>query len=404
MQLERKKILIITPKFPLPDIGACEKDRLQGMIQMKRLGYDVQVIAKVFEFQDQQAIRDFEKTYHIPIHLVPYERQGKKSLSQKILFNLKRFLNPLYIDGAAYEYSHASIQKKVQDLCDRWKPDLVWFEYTYLWPLYHIPRSRNIPIITRSINFEPHHFLEEDGYTFLNYIKFVPKLISEYLSVKKSHLVLSITPKEAKTYQKLTRTPAKNLPLRGLPDFLAETHDIPQKPTLDVFFMGSSYTVAHNLRALEFILKEIIPEINRQSPRSFNFFILGKKVPENLKSYIHGNVHEAGYIKDTRAYISKMDIALIPSLFGAGMQQKIFEPLCMGVPTVVSPRGIAEYPFENNIHYLSASTAEEFVSQMLRLKDSELRKKLSKNSIELAHELFSRDGIDTIVQSAIKHG
>jgi len=37
-----------------------------------------------------------------------------------------------------------------------------------LWPLYKIVKNSHTPIITRSINFEPLHFLEEDGYSFLN--------------------------------------------------------------------------------------------------------------------------------------------------------------------------------------------------------------------------------------------
>ncbi|MEK7125713.1 MAG: hypothetical protein AAB880_02235 [Patescibacteria group bacterium] len=51
-----KKILIISPKFPIPTTGACEQERLAGFLQLQRLGFEVRVVAKVFNWQDKEAI------------------------------------------------------------------------------------------------------------------------------------------------------------------------------------------------------------------------------------------------------------------------------------------------------------------------------------------------------------
>jgi hypothetical protein len=388
-----KKILIITPRFPLPDSGACEKDRFEGIKQFKRLGFDVRVISKVFSFQDKKIIEKFSADFGIPVKLLEYENK----------FGLLKFLNPLYWDGAAYEYSGKSTKEAVKIVLDQWRPDLVWFDYTYLWPLYGLVRRKKIPIITRSINFEPDHFLQEDGYSLLNLMKFLPKLAGEIITIHKSDFLFSITPKEEKIY---CRFGAKNeaiLPLRGLPLCLKFPPAIRNKEILNVFFMGSTYNVHHNRAALEIILKKIAPEVNKKTPGKFKFYISGSKVPEDLIRFFGQNIIYTGY-KNQEAFdkfLADMDISIVPSLFGAGMQQKVFEPLCRGIPTVASLRGLAGYPFEHRKHLLVAKTLDEFPDLLLELGNADLRRNLSENSIALSKELFSSQTLDFAILKSI---
>ncbi|MBI2045846.1 MAG: glycosyltransferase family 4 protein [Parcubacteria group bacterium] len=398
-----KRILVITPRFPLPALGACEKDRFEGIKQLKRLGFDMHIVGKVFDFQSTKNIEDFSRQYDIPITLLPYESQKAKNGAQRAFFYLKRFINPLYWDGAAYEYAHKETIETVKKITDEWQPDVVWFDYTYLWPLYFIFQKRHIPIITRSINVEPTHFLEEDGRTFGNYLKFLPKLISELITIKKSDFLFAITPDEEKVYKKYGAKKVEILPLRGLPMCLRERHMFSQKEPLNVFFMGSTYNVHHNKEALRSILRDIAPRVMRTYPRSFKFHILGTKVPQEFNGYFNEYVIYAGRKlgKELDDFLDTMDIALIPSLMGAGMQQKIFEPLARGIPAVISPRGMAGYQFKENIHVLFARTPKEFADALVRLRDTELRRELSKNSRLLSSTLFSQEKIDNIILNVL---
>lgn len=398
----RKKVLIITPRFPLPVLGACEQDRLAGMRQLKGLGFEVRVIAKVFSFQRREEIFHFSKSEGIPVDVVDYESEKVHNIVKALFFYAKKILNPLYWDGAAYEYSHKETKKIVEKITDEWKPDFVWFDYTYLWPLYAIFQKRNIPIITRSLNFEPSHFLQEDGYTLVNSIKSLSKLMSEIITVEKSNAIFAITPKEEKIYKRLGAKNVYTLPLRGLPDLLRQKREIASKGTLDVFFVGSTYNVSHNKKALEFILKKLIPAIQRMLPGKFTFHIVGSKLPENLKKYFRDNVIYHGHVENLEKFLAKMDIAIVPSLFGAGMQQKIFEPLCRGIPTIASRRGMAGYPFKHNKHIFLADTLDQFPHLMLTLRDINIRKKLSENAIKLSEELFSNRVLNTTVLSAME--
>ena len=396
-----KKILLVTPRSPFSKSGACEQDRACGVEQFLRLGYDVMVITKIFP-SDMIHLKEARNRLGIKIIPISYKLSKNLPFIERLKRYIKRIINPFNWDGAAYEYKDKEIQKVFIKELDEFKPDVVFFDYTYLWPLYRHAKKRGIPIVTRSINFEPIHFLQEDGISFFNLIKFFSKLISEFITARKSNLIFSITPKEEKIYKILGTASVANLPLRGLPSCLRKEKEIKDNKKIHIFFMGSTYNVTHNSEALEFLIKKVAPVVESSISSKFIFHILGAKMPRRLEKYLSVNIVYEGYVDNLDMFLEDMDIAVVPSLFGAGMQQKIFEPICRGIPTVVSKRGIAGYPFKSGVHVLPAENAEDFVDNILKLTDAGLRKTLSGNSIKLCHEIFSNEKIDNIVRQGIE--
>jgi len=400
-----KKILIVTPSFPIPEIGAEQADRAEGIRQFKRLGAEVVVIAKTTMYADHAFIQKTAQDLGVTVVTVPYRYSGQTlSRKEKILKHLGKLRNPLYLDGAAYEYSEPRIQEEFARQLDVFMPDVVWFEYTYLWPLYRLARARKIRIVTRSINYEPIHFLEEDGYTFVNLLKFIPKFFGEWRTVRWSDVMLSITPKEERIYRRLGAKFAATLPLRGLPRFTKlPLPDIRDRKPLHVFFMGSTYAVSHNRKALEDIITYIAPHVEKKAPGSFVFHVLGKKVPEGLEKFFDGNVtiyDGPKYGAELEEFLVRMDVAVVPSLMGAGQQQKVFEPLTRGFPTITSPRAIAGYALEKGVHYASAHTPSEFVQELLAL---DLVKRRSRASAARTRtcEIFDQQALDMTVVRAV---
>jgi hypothetical protein len=396
-----KKILLVTPRSPFSKSGACEQDRAYGIEQFLRLGYDIRVITKTLP-SDMVHLEVAKNKLGIKIIPVSYKFSKNLSFVEKLKKYTKRIINPFNWDGASYEYKDKEIQKVFIKELDEFKPDVVFFDYTYLWPLYKHVQKRKIPIIVRSHNFEPIHFLEEDGFCFLNLIKFCSKFLSELITIRKSDLIFSISPKEKKLYKNLGAKNVISLPLRGLPEVLKNNRNIKVKDTLNLFFMGSTYNVSHNRKALEFLIKEVAPEVERRKPGKFIFHILGNKIPKELQELFKENIIYEGYVENLDNFLDDMDIAVVPSLFGAGMQQKIFEPLARGIPTITSLRGLAGYGFEKEKHLVVADDIESFVSGILALEDIYMRKYLSKNSLKLSQGLFSSDIIDSVIHNNIK--
>jgi len=394
---ERHKILIVTPRSPFQGRGADEQDRLSGIEWFLDNGFEVKVITKTFP-SDEKFLEDARKRLGIEIISIPY-----KFTKNKNLFNiLKRLINPLYWDGAAFEYFDKEIQDQLKNVIRDFKPSIVWFDYTYLWPLYKICEKNSIPIITRSINFEPTHFLDEDGRTPLNYIRVIPKFISEYKALNNSDYFFSITPNEGEIYKKLGKTPVVNLPLRSLPRRIIK-RDVQKHEGVKIGFMPSTYSVHHNSDALKFIAKEVLPSIPNELRKKTTIHITGNKLPDSLKESLPEEVKYEGFVPSAIDFWQRMDIALAPSLFGAGMQQKIFEPITLGVPTITSKRGLVGYPFICGQNVICAESGDAVAKAITELSDDFLkRENISKSAQKLSSELFSEQVISLLVNEGIK--
>lgn len=396
----KKKILIITPRSPFTNTGACEQDRLSGIEWFVRNGYDVRVITKAFE-SDAQSINEYKEKLNICITPIPYAYRARKGFLKYWTF-FKRLCWPLYWDGASFEYFDSYTQTVVKEAVESFNPDYVWFDYSYLWPLYHICEKRKIPIITRSINFEPIHFLDEDGRTFLNRIRSLPKYMSEYLSFSRSNYFFSITPKEEVMYKRFGKTPVKTLPLRSLPGRVEIPRNKVFHDGIRIGFMPSTYNVHHNREALRFLVEDVIPSLPDQIKGQVTLHVTGSKFPKEFEGNMPPQIIYEGFVPSVITFWQNMDIAVSPSLFGAGMQQKIFEPISLGVPTITAQRGLAGYPFINKEMVLCAETKKETVKAITDLvSDPQKTLELGTKGKKRAEEIFSQDTIDSLIRDAL---
>lgn len=396
-----KKILVVTPRFPFDLWGACEQDRAQGILFLKELGYDVRVITMCYKRQVLD-VPAAEKKWGVTIIPVLYSKERMTPL-QKYLKVLKQVCIPLYWDGAAYEYRDPVIQAAVRTHVEEFKPDLVWFDYTYLWPLYHIPKAHAIPIITRSINFEPKHYFERSKKNLISRLKYWIKIQGERNMLRLSTMVFSITPKEKLMYESMGGKHVVNLPLRRLGEFIGKNREIHDRKNLNICFMGSNYSVPHMLQALLFILERVNPLLQERYPDTFTIHIIGGKMPVHIAEKKYTNIVIHGYVPDVDVFLKDMDIALSPSLSGEGMQQKVFEPIVRGIPTITSSRALAGYSFFDGIHLaLADDDPQAFVTALGELRAFEERTRLSVNAIHMAESQFSKELLKELMGHALK--
>lgn len=249
------RILVLTPWVPYPVTGACQQDRFYGLRQMKDLGYDVQVIAKIHGWQPRGEIERVFAEEHIPLTLVPYAQNRLRLLLRRLPHMLR---SPALMDGAALEYTDPAYEGVVKDAVERFKPDLIWIEYTALWPLLRLLRPYGIPMIMKSSLNEPRNCRDENAWSLSSVIKSIPKYRGETIAATESDFIFGITPVEEQWYRSRGAVHAGTLPLRGLSRcFARKTHV--RKNVLDVVFLSSNYNMGHNRDALLFLLREIVP-------------------------------------------------------------------------------------------------------------------------------------------------
>lgn len=393
-----KKILIVTPRSPFQGRGADEQERLGSVKWFKRNGFDVRVITKTMD-SDIPHLDQARSELGIKITPISYKFQNKKSFGDKI----KRVLSPWLWDGAAAEYFEPEIRKELEQEIISWRPDLVWFDFTYLWPLHGIARKYKIPVVTRSINFEPRHYLEEEGTSLFNWLVYGVKFLSEMKSAQSTDYMLALNPNEEKKYKRLGTKNVMTLPLQVLPEKL-NSHESKERKPLNVLFMGSSYSVGHNLEALKFVIHAIAPTVFKKSLGDFIFHITGTKFPKDYEKYIDGkNIIYDGYIpkENLDDYFKSIDLAISPSKKIVGMQGKVFEPLARSLPLITSSENVVGYPFINKESVLFAKTKEEYAELLLSLRDVELRKKIGDKGGEVSRNLFSSEKIDGIMYNLL---
>lgn len=400
----KPRVLIVTPKFPYPAIGACEIDRTAGIEYFLEHGWEVHVVSKIYHESYRREAERIGEEKGFGLTLLPYTFLQKRSLAKKLKDLLYRITHPWFLNGAAYEYANKETKAAVDCITKSFQPQLVWVDYTYLWPLYGIFKRQGIPIITRSTNFEATHAVEESGGSFMSYAVYPFKWISEVFTARKSNYIFAITPKEAERYKRLTQVPVAILPLRGLPKILKQQTRVQARRPLEVGFAGSTYNVAHNRAALRFLLERVAPLAERTFPGEFRFHIFGSKIPAEFDSFFNASTVKHGYLETSvfNDWQRNLDIVVAPSLAGAGMQQKIFDPLTRGIPTIASPRGLAGYPFSHDVELYTATNARDFVVHLGKLRDFATRERLSQAVRQKAEKLFSAQALDAAMKQSLE--
>lgn len=391
-----QRILILTPWIPFPVTGADQQDRFFGMLQMKSLGYDITVIAKVHQFQHRSEVEAMYEKTGIPLRLFPHPT----SIPRLILRNLPRIvMNPGLLDGATLEYLEPEYLAGVDDAIRTYKPDVIWVEYTTHWSILKHLKSFGIPVIVKSSLNEPRNCRAENGNSLLSRLKSLPKYIGEKTAARQADLLLAITPDEEQWYRSLGATATGVLPLRGLSTcFTKKTHI--QKDVLDIVFLSSNYNMGHNRDALRFLLHEIVPHVRSVMPGKFRFHLTGSKFPERERARLGHDVIYEGFILDLAAFLATMDIAVCPWISGHGMQQKVFEPLCRSLPTLTTHTG--GYPFRDHAEIQLCTTPEDYAERLRKLLSAEERNTVAQAAYEKAYSLFSDDAVKQVMRLVIE--
>lgn len=175
-------------------------------------------------------------------------------------------------------------------------------------------RQNNVKHIFRSVNYEPLHVLAEVENRPLSLLLFLIKRLCLYREMQ-ADIIWCVSPRDAEHYKKHLRRNSKTdiriLPLRQF-HYPVEFETKKQGTFLNACFLGSTYTVLHNRRSLDFILSE------------FDFLRLTQ---ENIKVNIYGrkanlttdgdNPQIRGWAADIEEIYKENQIFLIP-YFGGG--------------------------------------------------------------------------------------
>lgn len=304
-----------------------------------------------------------------------------------------------YWDTSIAQFSSSVLRSTILEIIEKNRIDLLWVETQF----YDAALPKKFPSIVRSVNFEPKHVLRED-YSVSRYLRFIGKIWSESKIARRREM-FSISPSDSRGYKFLSGKEVPCLPLRQL-SFLLEygIQNYPEGMRLNpkdkyFYFAGSTYDVKHNLDNLITIIDKISPEMERELPE-VHIRVFGNRFPQGLKlpkNVVPMSFHE-DYFKIVRGSLG----AIVPSKGGAGMQSKVFEAICLGIPLIANEKALSGYPFNPIEHYWRGSNPHEAFSamrQVSRRRDDAIEKAVAARS--LARSLFNSSILNDLVHQRV---
>ena len=163
---------------------------------------------------------------------------------------------------------------------------------------------------------------------------------------------------------------AKPAPVSVLPngvdlDYFHPKPEVARDPDAIVFSGKMSYHA--NISMAKYLVGEIMPLVWKQRP-SAKVLIVGKDpTAEILEFGRHPRVKVTGTVEDLRPYLWNAAVAVVPLLYGAGIQNKILEAMATSTPVVTSSRTLSALRVVAGRDILLADTPEAFANQLIKV-------------------------------------
>lgn len=170
-----------------------------------------------------------------------------------------------------------------------------------------------------------------------------------------------------------------------------ELHDIglvTQNVGLGVAFVGNMNS-AQNQDAVLYFIREILP--NLREVRTEIFFKVIGRAPKKFADKLTGlpGVTVTGEVDDIAAEMGDCVAGVCPMQIGAGVQNKILDYFCNGLPVVTTTVGAEGIDASDGKHFLIADTPEKFAHSLTRiLNEKELSENLAYNALKLVAENY----------------
>ncbi len=239
----------------------------------------------------------------------------------------------------------------------------------------------NIPVIWDSVDCISYLFKQASAHSKSGFGKFVSrfelgrtrwmegKLVSEFDHV----LVTSETDKSA--LLELSSADTRPTHISVVPNgvdlkFFYPNPSVQRDPDVLVFSGKMSYHA--NISMVKFLVAEIMPRLWEKRP-SVRLIVVGKDPPMDIQRLDDGSrIHVTGTVEDIRPFLWKANAAVVPLVYGAGIQNKILEAMATGTPVITNSKVLASLSVTPGKELLIADTADTFAECALQLIDDQI--------------------------------
>jgi len=157
-----------------------------------------------------------------------------------------------------------------------------------------------------------------------------------------------------------------------------------------------------NEDAMIYFCNEIFPKIKAEVPQAI-IKIVGNAPTKAVKELASDSIQVIGWVPDTKPYLEKCCVSVVPLRYGAGLKGKVGEAMSAGMPVVTTSIGVQGMDIINGKHLLVSDKPEGFAEYVINiLKDNDLRESISINGKEYLKAKYSTDVIKNQLLAVMK--
>jgi polysaccharide biosynthesis protein PslH len=186
------------------------------------------------------------------------------------------------------------------------------------------------------------------------------------------HLIM-VSPNDCKTMAELGVTNTSTVPLGVDVDFFQPVEPDPSLERKDLVFTGSMDWLP-NVDGLTWFVKEVLPLVRKRF--EVHLWIVGRKPGREFARLAEQTpgITITGWVRDTREYIAKSAIYIVPLRIGGGTRIKIFEAMSMCKAVVSTSVGAEGLPVSHGQNIILSDTKESFAADIISLLSAPTRR------------------------------
>ena len=148
----------------------------------------------------------------------------------------------------------------------------------------------------------------------------------------------------------------------GVDTSSVEFYDGPRDQHRMIMVGGLSY--APNVDAAAYLVHEVMPRVWRARP-DVVLELIGANPTREVRALQGPRVSVIGTVPDTRPYLRRAALEIVPLRSGGGTRLKILEAMAAGTPIVSTTRGAEGLDVQDGVHLRLADTADALTTAIL---------------------------------------
>lgn len=372
MDKSKKRLLFVNDHLPYP-VGMGIDIRVTNLLENFSRRFVVDLVCRVGEKDNLDYISQTKKYCdHVEAFLAPNRRSSLHRFSYKLLFYLSYFFkgtpNELYYNNLS------GIKNRILNLIRNNHYDILFFEY-WFWDKELIQAGNGLKVVdTNDVQFQRVHQIRKKK-SRITYQPFIQHRMNQYKKMELEHLnlfdlIIATTEEDKKTLHEYLGTQKE---IKTFSTGTDTDYFLPRKiETGDniLVFYGAMNNLM-NVDGVLYLYKEIMPLI-WDKKKDVKLMVVGSNPPDVIRALASDpRITVTGYVKDVRDFLVMGRVVVLPLRMEYGHRGRIFEVMAMGIPIVITPKGIKGMKISNGEGLLVEEFPESFARTVLNLLEDQ---------------------------------